>query len=71
MPIRPDTAVVQSGTSTTLASSMIRPPEEIPRPKSAISSGSPAATTEPKAISSTMAAPRKPRPSGLAASWAA
>ena len=65
MPIRPDTAVVQSGTSMTLASSTIRPPEEMPRPNSAMTSGSPAATTEPNAIRSTIAAPRNPSPSGL------
>jgi hypothetical protein len=41
-----------------------------PRPMSAIASGSPAATTDPKAISSTIAAPRNPIPSGLVASWA-
>jgi hypothetical protein len=41
------------------------PPEEIPSPTSAIVNGSPAATTEPKAIRSTIAAPKKPRPSGL------
>ena len=34
-------------------------------------SGSPAATTEPKAINSTIAAPRKPMPSGLDWLWAA
>ena len=71
IPISPDTAVVQSGTSTTLASSTIRPPEEMPRPTSAIASGRPAATTEPKAISSTIAAPRKPEPLGAGRSCAA
>ena len=71
MPIRPDTAVVQSGTSITLASSTIRPPDEMPSPTRATTSGRPAATTEPNAISSTIAAPRKPMPSGLAASCAA
>ena len=70
IPINPETAVVQSGTSTTLASNAIRPAEEIPRPMSAIASGNPAATTEPKAISSTTAASRSPTPSGLPASWA-
>ena len=70
IPISPETAVVQSGTSTTLASSMISPPEVMPRPTSAISSGRPAATTEPNAISSTIAAPRKPSPSGLVVSCA-
>ena len=65
IPISPDTAVVQSGTSTTLASRTIRPPEVMPSPIRAIASGSPAATTEPKAISSTIAAPRSPTPSGL------
>jgi hypothetical protein len=71
IPISPETAVVQLGTSTTLASSRIRPPEEMPSPKRAITSGRPAATTEPKAIRSTMAAPRKPSPSGLVVSCAA
>ena len=71
MPISPDTAVVQSGTSITFASSAIRPPDEMPRPIRAIASGSPAATTEPNAISSTIAAPRKPSPSGLDCDWAA
>ena len=37
----------------------------MPRPISAIASGRPAATTEPNAISSTIAAPRNPSPSGL------
>ena len=37
---------------------------EIPRPKSAIASGSPAATIEPKATRSTIAAPSSPKPSG-------
>ena len=71
IPISPETAVVQSGTSITFASRAIRPPEEMPRPTRAITSGRPAATTEPKAISSTIAAPRKPSPSGLVASCAA
>ena len=71
IPISPDTAVVQSGTSTTLESRAIRPAEVMPRPTSAITSGRPAATTEPKAISSTIAAPRKPSPSGLDCSCAA
>ncbi|HEX8689146.1 MAG TPA: hypothetical protein VF729_02765 [Solirubrobacterales bacterium] len=62
--------MVQSGTSTTLASRTISPPEEMPRPIRAIASGSPAATSEPKAIRRTMAAPRKPIPSGLAPSCA-
>ena len=70
IPIRPETAVVQSGTSTTFASSRIRPPEEMPRPISAIASGRPAATTEPKAIRRTIAAPRNPIPSGLDDPWA-
>ena len=48
-----------------------QPPDEMPRPTRAITSGRPAATTEPKAISSTIAAPRKPSPSGLDASCAA
>ncbi len=65
IPIRPETAVVQSGTSSALASSGTRPPDEIPRPMRAIASGRPAATTEPNAISSTIAAPKKPTPSGL------
>ena len=71
MPIRPETAVVQSGTSMTLASRAISPPEVIPRPKRAITSGSPAATTEPNAISSTIAAPTNPSPSGLVVACAA
>ena len=62
--------MVQSGTSMTLASRTIRPPDEMPRPTSAIVSGSPAATTEPKAIRRTIAAPRKPKPSGLVDSCA-
>ena len=65
IPIRPETAVVQSGTSMTFASRTISPPEVMPSPTNAITSGSPAATSEPKATSSTIAAPRKPRPSGL------
>ena len=36
----------------------------MPRPKSATASGSPAATIEPKATSSTIAAPSSPKPSG-------
>ncbi len=71
MPISPDTAVVQSGTSMTLASRTIRPPEEMPRPSSATTSGRPAATTDPKAISRTIAAAMKPMPSGLVVSCAA
>jgi hypothetical protein len=54
-----------------LASRTIRPPEEMPRPSRAITSGKPAATTEPKAISNTIAAPRNPSPSGLVDSCAA
>jgi len=65
IPNSPETAVVQSGTSITLAKSGMSPAEEIPRPTSATPRGSPAATTEPKAMSSTIAAPRKPIPSGL------
>jgi hypothetical protein len=41
-----------------------------PGPTKAITSGRPAATTEPKAISSTTAAPRNPIPSGLGAACA-
>ena len=63
--------MVQSGTSITLASSAMMPAEEMPRPTSAITSGRPAATTEPKAISSTIVAPSRPTPSGLLDSWAA
>jgi hypothetical protein len=70
IPISPVTAVVQSGTSRTFVSRAISPPVEIPSPISAMASGSPAATTEPNAISRTIAAPRKPRPSGLVASCA-
>ena len=45
-------------------SSITKPPDVMPRPTIAIDSGRPAATTDPKAISSTIAAPRKPTPSG-------
>ncbi len=71
IPIRPDTAVVQSGTSITFDSKGIRPAEEMPSPARAMPSGRPAATTEPNAINSTIAAPRNPRPSGLDWLWAA
>ncbi len=57
--------MVQSGTSTTFASSRISPPEVMPEADQRDPSGSPAATIEPNAISSTIAAPRKPMPSGL------
>jgi hypothetical protein len=70
IPIRPVTATVQSGTSTTFVSRAIRPPDVMPRPTSAIPIGSPAATTDPKAMSSTIAAPRRPSASGLDSSWA-
>ena len=41
IPIRPETAVVQSGTSTTFASRTISPPEVMPSPTSAISKRQP------------------------------
>ena len=56
-------AVAKSGTCMTAARTPISD-AEMPRPKSAMASGSPAATIEPKAMSSTMAAPSRPKPSG-------
>jgi hypothetical protein len=48
----------------TSASRTIRPPDVMPSPARAITSGKPAATTEPSAISSTIGPPRNPIPSG-------
>ncbi len=54
----------------TLARRAIRPPPEMPIPIRAMASGRPAATSEPKAITSTIAAARKAMNSSLPPSWA-
>ena len=59
MPSIDASAGAQSGTSSTAASSPMTP-VEIPRPNSAVASGRPAATTEPKVRSSTNAAMAMP-----------
>src|SRR6266508_856545 len=69
IPIRPATAGANSGTSRSAASAPIETPE-MPRLKSATSSGRPAATTDPKAVSRITAAAISAAASGLAPPWA-
>src|SRR5829696_192161 len=64
MPINPATAGAKSGVSTTAARTPISI-DEIARPKTATTSGSPAATTDPNATRRMTAASSSPRPSGV------
>ena len=69
-PIIVATELAQSGTSMTLASSA-PPARPTPTPNSAVASGSPIATSDPNAISRTIAAMSRPGPSApMLPDWA-